>query len=141
MPVVTNDVDKSGFIFTMAIKECKTVNVLGVQDLITNTWWTLTGQLLECPDCGEEHTASFEGATPFINLRSDGKLNLDKVIPEELIAWEDLTEKVVIGWISEMLKTDIQPFVAINRQITEMHVAKSATGPDDDLKPNLPWAQ
>lgn len=129
MAVVTDDTEASGYIFTMAITGIKMRKTEGIDNVLCQTYWKLTGELQECPDCGETHTAEFNGATPLPNPKVDTN-------GDGFINWDDLTEEMVIDWVSNILKNDLHPFERIAKQIDNLHIDEvSATSESD-----FPWA-
>ena len=74
--------------YTWALKSLKKADTADLSGVIVQTQWTCTGT----DEDGDSGT--FHGATPF---------NPQEVELEGFVAYEDLTEAVVLGWIQEVV--------------------------------------
>ena len=74
--------------YTWKIKTLKKTSGTGLSDVIVGTQWQVTA----VDEDGNE--GKFDGATPF---------NLSTVNPDNFIAYEDLTEEIVLGWIKSVV--------------------------------------
>jgi hypothetical protein len=122
--LVTDDTENSGFIFRMKVVSAGRGKIKGVEQVVYQTRWELTGELVECPECGESHSATFYGATPLIRRDRAGRFvqsDLDKFDPEKAIPYEDLTLEQTVKWIEEHLNGDLHPFERIIAEINDIH--------------------
>ena len=106
--------------YTWKVKQLKKTSGNNLSDVIVGTQWELKGVDAD----GNE--GSFSGATPF---------DLSKVNPDSFVAYEDLTEEMVLDWIKAVVVGGYWDHV--NEQIMKQI----------DLKKNpvvevsqLPWA-
>lgn len=74
--------------YTWKIKSLKKTSGADLSDVIVGTQWQVTA----VDEDGNE--GKFDGATPF---------NLSTVNPDNFIAYEDLTEEIVLGWIKSVV--------------------------------------
>jgi len=105
--------------YTWKVKSVKVRDGNGVASAVVQTYWDKIGT------DSSGHTGTFAGATPF---------PLESVNPESFIAFEDLTEEIVLGWIQSIVIGDY-----------EKHVNEQIQKQIDDVKspivePDLPWA-
>lgn len=109
------------------IKSLKKQNDPSIEldDIIVQTYW-------ECIGSDEDgNSGTFHGATPFDPVQID---------PEEFTSYEDLTESQVIGWIQDVVNTNVGYKNHIDEQIQKQI--------DAILRPmveisgdGLPWAE
>ena len=74
--------------YSWKLTSLKKTSNLTLSNVIIQTYWQVTGT----DEDGDDGT--FSGATPF---------DISKVDPENFIAWNDLTEETVLGWIKELV--------------------------------------
>ena len=86
-------------------------------DAVVQTYWTKTGT----DDNGEQGT--FSGATPFTSVD----------VPDgEFVAFADLTEEIILGWIQAVVVDEYENHVnqQIQKQIDQRAIAEK----------DLPWS-
>lgn len=138
--IQTDDRERSGFYFWMDVTEITRRTVKGVPNVIVHARWRLVGELENCPECGETHMASFEGATPLIRKARTGALQDKNFDPETAIAYEDVTVEDVVRWVEDELSGDLHPFEMIMKQINDSHETGRANNiADDEYTANMPW--
>lgn len=105
--------------YTWKVTSIKTKDEAPHQGVVVQTYWTKTGT----DEHG--HTGTFAGATPFTAA---------DVPPDQFIAFEDLTEQMVLSWIQAVVTGGYEEHVnsQIQKQIDEHHKPVSEQA--------LPWA-
>jgi len=106
--------------YTWKVKSLKKTSGNSLSDVIVGTQWELKGADAD----GNE--GSFHGATPF---------DLAKVNPDAFVAYEDLTEEMVLDWIKAIVVGGYWDHV--NEQINKQIDLKK--NPVVEVN-NLPWA-
>lgn len=91
-------------------------------DVIVQTYWNVVGT----DENGNE--GAYSGATPF------SPNNID---PNNFVAYEDLTEEVVIGWIKNAVLGSFKDFV--EGQIQDQ-IDSFSTEPDQVNDGDFPWS-
>lgn len=105
--------------YTWAVTSLKIKNEGDLEKCVVQTYWKKTGT----DDNGV--VGEFSGATPFTTVGSD---------PSTFVAFDDLTEETVLGWIQSVVVGDYETHVneQIQKQIDEQ--VNATTDAD------LPWA-
>lgn len=88
--------------YTWEITSIKRKDTQDLNNIIVQTYWRKTGT----DDDG--NSASFSGATPF---------DLSTVDPDNFVAYEDLTEEIVLSWIQSVVVDSYEEHV--NQKIAE----------------------
>lgn len=105
--------------YTWKVTSVKTKTEGDNVDAVVQTYWTKTGT------DEDGNTGVFSGATPFTSVN----------VPEgEFVAFEDLTEEVVLNWIKAVVVDSYEQHV--NEQIAKQIDAKK--NPVEEK--SLPWA-
>jgi len=107
--------------YTWAVTSVKTKTEGDNVDAVVQTYWTKTGT------DEDGNTGVFSGATPFTSVN---------VPDEEFVAFEDLTEATILGWIQG---------VFVDNETYDNHVNEQIAKQIDDKKnpieqKSLPWA-
>jgi hypothetical protein len=107
--------------YTWAFTSVKTKTEGDNIDAVVQTYWTKTGT------DEDGNTGVFSGATPFTSVD----------VPEgEFVAFSDLTEEIVLGWIQGVF-VDNEPYENhVNAQIAKQIDAKK----NPVVEKDLPWA-
>jgi hypothetical protein len=107
--------------YTWAFTSVKTKTEGDNIDAVVQTYWTKTGT------DEDGNTGVFSGATPFTSVD----------VPEgEFVAFSDLTEEIVLGWIQGVF-VDNEPYENhVNEQIAKQIDAKK----NPVVEKDLPWA-
>ncbi len=108
--------------YSWKLTSLKKTSNLTLSNVIIQTYWQVTGT----DEDGDDGT--FSGATPF---------DISKVDPENFIAWNDLTEETVLGWIKEQVVDGYKEHVdqQIQKQIdSKKSIVVEVSGND------FPWA-
>lgn len=103
--------------YTWAVTSVKTKTEGDNVDAVVQTYWTKTGT------DEDGNTGVFSGATPFTSVN----------VPDgEFVAFEDLTEATILGWIQAVVVDEYENHV--NQQIQKQIDQRAITEKD------LPWA-
>lgn len=106
--------------YTWKITGLKRKNSPELQNIIVQTYWKKIGT----DDDG--NTGEFSGATPF---------ELSTVDPDNFIAYEDLTEEMILGWIQSVVINDYETHV--NAQIAKQ--IENKVSPLIEVTSGFPW--
>ena len=107
--------------YTWEITSIKRKDTSTLNNIIVQTYWRKTGT----DENG--NTGSFAGATPF---------DLSTVDPENFVAYEDLTEEMVLGWIQSVVVGGYEEHV--NEKIAE-EIDQQAN-PVTEVTEGFPWS-
>jgi len=106
--------------YSYKITGLKTSTVNEVKNVVTQTYWTLTGT------DENKNTGTFNGATPF---------NDSPVTGSTFVSFDNLTEDIVIGWIKNVVEKNDAYFNHIKEQINNQILDKI----NADVK--MPWSK
>lgn len=106
--------------YTYKITELKTSTINDIENVVTQTYWTLTG-IDE-----NENVGTFNGATPFNNSTVTGST---------FVSFDNLTEDIVIGWIKNIVEKNSTYFNHIKEQIDIQILNKT------NKEAKIPWAK
>jgi hypothetical protein len=106
--------------YTWEITSLKRKDTPTLNNIIVQTYWKKIGT----DDNG--NTGTFNGATPF---------DLSTVDPNNFIAYEDLTEEMVLSWIQSVVVDDYERHV--NAQIQKE--IESKVNPVIEVTSGFPW--
>ena len=107
--------------YTWEITSIKRKDTSTLSNIIVQTYWKKTGT----DENG--NTGSFSGATPF---------DLSTVDPENFVAYENLTEEMVLGWIQSVVVGGYEEHV--NEKIAE-EIDKQVN-PVTEVTEGFPWS-
>lgn len=109
--------------YTWKITSVKKTGTESLNDVIVQTYWAVTGE------DAEGNTGAFHGATPF---------SADNVDPENFVAFSELTEETVVGWLKDIVIDSYWDHVNehILREIREQKFTVDEVSADA-----LPWAE
>jgi hypothetical protein len=86
------------------VTSMKVVNIDDLENVVIQTYWTKTGT----DEDGNE--GMFSGATPLSSASVD---------PDDFVAFEDLTQEIVIDWIKDAVEDQTHIDQQILKQINE----------------------
>lgn len=110
--------------YTWKLKSLKKTSSGDYQDLIVGTQWECTGT------DSDDNSGTFHGATPF---------KAEDVEQGNFVAYNDLTEEIVLGWIQNVVNTNPGYKAHIDEQIMKQIDGKKS--PIIDVgSDSLPWA-
>jgi hypothetical protein len=107
--------------YTWEITSIKRKDTSTLRNIIVQTYWKKTGT----DENG--NSGSFSGATPF---------DLSTVDPDNFVAYEDLTEEMVLGWIQSTVVGGYEEHV--NEKIAEEIDQK--VNPVTEVAEEFPWS-
>jgi hypothetical protein len=107
--------------YTWEISSIKRKDTSTLSNIIVQTYWKKIGT----DENG--NTGSFSGATPF---------DLSTVDPENFVAYENLTEEMVLGWIQSVVVGGYEEHV--NEKIAE-EIDKQVN-PVTEVTEGFPWS-
>lgn len=107
--------------YTWEINSIKRKDTSTLSNIIVQTYWKKTGT----DENG--NSGSFSGATPF---------DLSTVDPDNFVAYEDLTEEMVLGWIQSVVVGAYEEHV--NEKIAE-EIDKQVN-PVTEVTEGFPWS-
>lgn len=107
--------------YTWEINSIKRKDTSTLSNIIVQTYWKKTGT----DENG--NSGSFSGATPF---------DLSTVDPDNFVAYEDLTEEMVLGWIQSVVVGGYEEHV--NEKIAE-EIDKQVN-PVTEVTEGFPWS-
>ena len=88
----------------------KTATVNNIENVVVQTYWTLTGE------DEQGNTGTFQGATPFNN---------SNLTNSTFVPFDQLTEVDVIGWIKDVVEKNDTYFNHIKEQIEKQISVKT----------------